>query len=162
MTINTRSAACKAVHALSNMAELCNTLLVIFGLFCFALPSSTTKPSLSDPLNLQRYGGKQQILAEDYVKGSIWPKPQGQTPTGVKFSLLPKSFSFSIKGKSSDVLTDAVKRYMKLTFPDSGVTTKDDKLAEITSLEINVVNDYKPITLESDESCKSYKTYVLC
>ncbi|XP_031550510.1 beta-hexosaminidase subunit beta-like [Actinia tenebrosa] len=134
------------------MAELFNTLLVIFGLFCLALPSNSTKPSLSDPLDLQRFGGKQQILADDYVKGSIWPKPQGQTQTGVKFSLLPNSFSFSIKGKTSDVLTAAVKRYMNLTFPDFGVTKKDDKLAQITGLEINVVDDYKPMSLESDES----------
>jgi hypothetical protein len=141
------------------MAEV-SLLLVIFTLVCLTLPSNGTKPSLSDPLNLQRWGGKLEVLSDDYVKGSVWPKPQGQSPTGVKFSLLPRSFLFTINGKTSDVLTNAVKRYTNLTFPDFGVTKKDDALTQMTSLEIVVVDDYRPLSLESDESCKFAKLHV--
>ena len=117
-------------------------------------PSKGVEPFLSDPLNLQRWSGKVGVASDDYVKGSVWPKPQGQSPTAVLFSLLPKSFTFQINGKTSDVLRNAVTRYMNLTFPDYSVTKKDEKLAFMESLEIIVVDEYKPMTIESDESCK--------
>ncbi|KAK3743850.1 hypothetical protein QZH41_011845, partial [Actinostola sp. cb2023] len=126
--------------------------LLVLAFLVLLPPSNGVEPFLSDPLNLQRWSGKVGVASDDYVKGSIWPKPQGQSQTAVLFSLLPKSFTFQINGKTSDVLRNAVTRYTNLTFPDYSVTKKDEKLAFMESLEIIVVDEYKPMTIESDES----------
>lgn len=117
--------------------------------------SVTADYSVNDPLNLNKLT-KVTTLSDDYVKGSIWPKPKGQSQTGVKFSLSPKTFTFQINGKTSDVLTQAVQRYKILTFPDDDVTKKAQGLDVLESLEVVVVDDYRNMTIESDESCKFY------
>ncbi|XP_001641908.2 beta-hexosaminidase subunit alpha isoform X1 [Nematostella vectensis] len=109
-------------------------------------------PDLSNPLNLPTKWSFEQKLSDDYVQGSIWPNPQAQKPDGKVFSLLPNKFSFSINGKTSDVLKAAVNRYMNLTFPDFTVTKKDDKLPFMEGAEVIVVDDYKPMDLTTDES----------
>lgn len=133
----------------------------LFGILCILSPCIQAEHSLSDPLNLHRYGGNLKTASDDYVRGSIWPKPQGQSPTGVVFSLTPKSFTFQINGKTSDVLTQAVQRYKDLTFPDADVRETAPKLDVIESLEVVVVDDYRNMTIESDESCKNFINFLI-
>lgn len=144
----------------SNLAGL--TMLrsvVLLTLVAFAFSSVNIKrlPSLSDPLALGGLGWElEELQVEDYVKGSVWPKPQGESPNGAVYALTPQNFKFTIVGQTSDVLQQAVTRYKGLTFPDN-VTEAKENLSQITELKINVVNKYENLTLESDESCK-YKT----
>lgn len=90
---------------------------------------------------------------DDYVTGSIWPKPQSDSPTGEMFTLASNNFQFETVGQDSDVLKAALVRYMNLTFPDVVNKTKAG-LNEIVKLAVNVINKYEPLTLETDESCK--------
>ena len=69
------------------------------------------------------------------------------------FNKFFKHFSFHIVAQTADVLNEAVVRYQKLVFPDSGKGVATN-LDAITSLEIHVQDEYKPLDLTSDESCK--------
>ena len=151
----------------------------VYLLLLSAFASSTIKrvPTLSDPLALdyQDYLSwkLEELQVEDYVKGSVWPKPQGETPDGEVYSLSPQNFKFTITGQSSDVLQDAISRYKKLTFPDSDggdsscesscerKKAKAQGLSEITQLTVKVINKYENLTLESDESCKYRQSLLL-
>ena len=151
----------------------------VYLLLLSAFASSTIKrvPTLSDPLALdyQDYLSwkLEELQVEDYVKGSVWPKPQGETPNGEVYSLSPQNFKFTITGQSSDVLQDAISRYKKLTFPDSddGDSSRESSCerkkaeaqgsSEITQLTVKVINKYENLTLESDESCKYRQSLLL-
>ena len=129
---------------------------IIVGGFLFSVVSCSQKraPTLSDPLGLGGLGWQwQKPPVKDYVKGSIWPKPQDEMPDGVVYTLTPTQFSFNAVGQTSDVLEDAIARYKNLTFPDSVKTTKIG-YKQITGLDINVIDKYEPLSLDSDESCK--------
>ena len=129
-------------------------IVFLFVLVAFASSSLKRSPRLSDPLALGGLGWElEELQAEDYVKGSVWPKPQGETPSGAVYALSSQNFKFTIVGQSSDVLEQAVTRYTELTFPDKVSETKRN-LPQITQLNINVINKYENLTLESDESCK--------
>lgn len=128
--------------------------LCIFAFFCSFSAGIKAEYSISDPLNLKQYGGDVKVASDDYVTGSIWPKPQVENPSGVIFSLSPKAFTFQINGKTSDVLSQAVERYKTLVFPDSNVVKTASNLDAIESLEIVVVTNYSNMTIESDESCE--------
>jgi hypothetical protein len=109
-----------------------------------------------DPLNGFDNGWyPEELEVINYAKGTVVPKPQSQSPTRHKFSLLPGNFKFWITGRESDVLDKATKRYFKLTFPDHNIKTRDKGIEQITSLKITVVKDYTAQTLQSNESCKS-------
>ena len=134
-------------------------LFLVLLLVSLASSSLHRVPRLSDPLALGGLGWElQELQVEDYVKGSVWPKPQGESPSGAIFKLTPQDFKFAIVGQTSDVLKDAIARYKDLTFPDSIGQYKSRKgkknLSEITQLAINVIDKYADLTLESDESCK--------
>lgn len=147
----------------------------VYLLLLSAFASSTIKrvPTLSDPLALdyQDYLAwkLEELQVEDYVKGSVWPKPQGETPNGEVYSLSPQTFKFTITGQSSDVLQDAISRYKQLTFPDSddGDSSCERKKAkaqgssEIAQLTVKVINKYENLTLETDESCKYRQSLLL-
>lgn len=129
-------------------------VVVVLSLFTFACSSVKRLPRLSDPLAKGGLGWElEELQVQDYVKGSVWPKPQGETPNGAVYALSSENFKFTIVGQSSDVLEQAVTRYKGLTFPDDARETKKN-LAQITELSINVINKYENLTLESDESCK--------
>ena len=134
-------------------------LRVVGGLFFISFASCSLQrvPRLSDPLAVGGLGWELKELAvQDYVKGSVWPKPQQLTQTdGVAFSLDPTKFKFASVGQSSDVLTAALSRYEKLTFPDGAVSSKVHvKLDEVTTLRVEVIDKYEDQSLDSDESCK--------
>lgn len=147
----------------------------VYLLLLSTFASSTIKrvPTLSDPLALdyQDYLAwkLEELQVEDYVKGSVWPKPQGETPNGEVYFLSPQNFKFTITGQSSDVLQDAISRYKQLTFPDSdgGDSSCERKKAkaqgssEITQLTVKVINKYENLTLETDESCKYRQSLLL-
>ncbi|XP_022792625.1 beta-hexosaminidase subunit beta-like [Stylophora pistillata] len=130
------------------------TFLLLVAVVCLASSSFKRVARLSDPL---AYGGLgwelQELQVEDYVKGSVWPKPQGETPSGAVYKLAPGNFQFSITGESSDVLQEAVKRYKVLTFPDN-VSESKKNFSQITKLTVDVLKDYENLTLDSDESYK--------
>ena len=129
-------------------------VVVVLSLFTFVCSSVKRFPRLSDPLAQGGLGWElEELQVQDYVKGSVWPKPQGETPNGAVYALSPENFKFTIVGQSSDVLEQALIRYKGLTFPDDVRETKKN-LAQITELSINVINKYENLTLESDESCK--------
>lgn len=110
-------------------------------------------PRLSDPFGLGLGWELHELKVEDYVKGSVWPKPQKESPTGAVFKLAPQNFKFDITGQSCDVLDEAIERYKHLTFPDNMGESKKN-LSEITQLSIKVIDKCEELTLESDESCK--------
>lgn len=116
------------------------------------------KVSLSDPLGLGSPHESNKLnegLGPDgYVTGSIWPKPQEQTPGKELFELTADKFTFVSKGEESDVLTDAMKRYHGLTFPDKFHLTGERPLdlPVLSSLEITVKESYENMTFETDES----------
>jgi len=130
-------------------------LRVFLVLLLVALVSSSFHrvPKLSDPFGLGLGWELHELQVEDYVKGSVWPKPQVQSQTGAMFKLSPQNFKFEITGQSCDVLEEAIKRYKQLTFPDN-VSESKKNLSEITQLSIKVIDKYEKLTLESDESCK--------
>ena len=111
-------------------------------------------PSITDSNDLFIWSSS-QLNNEDYVTGSVWPKPQSDSPTGENFSLSTTNFQFESVGQDSDVLKSALVRYTKLTFPDNVSQTKPG-LKEIVKLAVNVNSKYKPLTLDTDESCKFY------
>ena len=126
--------------------------LLLVTVVCLASPSFKRVVRLSDPFG--ELGWElQELQVEDYVKGSVWPKPQGETPSGAVYKLTPENFQFSITGESSDVLKEAVERYKVLTFPDN-VSASKKNLSQITKLTVDVVDKYENLTLDSDESCK--------
>lgn len=137
-------------------------LFLVLLLVSLACSSFHRLPRLSDPLALGELGWElQELQVEDYVKGSAWPKPQGESPSGTVYKLTPQDFKFAIVGESSDVLEDAIARYKDLTFPDNVGKSKKHKkhkkhhtLSQITELAIKVLDKYEDLTLESDESCK--------
>ena len=102
-----------------------------------------------------------QLNNDDYVTGSVWPKPQSDSPTGDTFALASTNFKFNSVGESSDVLSAALLRYMNLTFPDDVSQTKPG-LKEITELAVKVINKYEPLSLETDESCKLRNILNVC
>ena len=89
----------------------------------------------------------------DYVKGSIWPKPQVYNATKIIYSLIPSEFSFASIGETSDVLTEALSRYKSLVFPDPNEKLKAG-LQQITKLSVKVEEKYAPQSIRSDESCE--------
>ena len=135
-------------------------VLVLVAVVVLASSSLKRVPRLSDPLALGGLGWElHELQVEDYVKGSVWPKPQGETPSGVVHKLTPQDFTFSITGESSDVLKDAVERYRHLTFPDN-VSEPKKNLSQITELTVRVTNKYENLTLDSDESCKYFFLFI--
>nr|ABB76925.1 beta-N-acetylglucosaminidase 2 [Spodoptera frugiperda] len=48
------------------------------------------------------------------TKGSIWPRPHQQTQTDSYYKLNPSTFVITEKGKTCDILKDAIDRYMKV------------------------------------------------
>ena len=128
--------------------------IIILTLVVFVCNAVQRFPKLSDPLALGGLGWEiGELQVEDYVEGSVWPKPQGETRNGAVYSLSSETFKFSITAQSSDVLEDAIKRYKQLTFPEDFSEIKKN-LPQITQLTIQVIDKYENLTLDSDESCK--------
>jgi len=122
-------------------------------LFSLALALAICSASLSEPWNEEQEEEEWKRTAIDYVKGSIWPKPQVCNTTGKVYSLASNEFSFEPIGERSDVLTEALRRYEGLVFPDPNEKPKEG-LSQITKLSVKVEEKYAPLTIESDESCK--------
>lgn len=102
----------------------------------------------------------EEIDVADYVKGSVWPKPQQLTQAdGVVFSLDPTKFQFVSVGESSDVLSAALLRYKHITFPLEVKAPPKETLQEIATLSVKVMKKYENLSLESDESCKYFSSF---
>ena len=116
-----------------------------------ALCLAVSLASLSEPWTGE--DSKESIMSTDYVQGSLWPKPWIYNASGKVFSLASSDFSFDSTGETSDVLTEALKRYRSLVFPDQMEQCKAT-LPKITKLTVKVEEKYSPQSLETDESCK--------
>eukprot|EP00794_Sanderia_malayensis_P016574 gene16574-18259_t len=127
----------------------------IFGVALFFAAFCSIKawePSLSDNVGLN---GPSEPLkfgtVENYVTGSVWPKPQSEKRVDTFFSLDPGHFMFSAVGQQSSVLSAAMVRYKTLTFPDM-VVPVEKTMKMVETLQIKVVDAFQPLALESDES----------
>ena len=107
--------------------------------------------SLSDPEGVGRNHLNDFHIGRDYVHGSVWPKPQQESRGEEYYTLSPAEFTFKSIGKESSILADALKRYPMLTFPDHDVKSAEG-YTMLKMLTVNVLNDYRPQTLTSDES----------
>lgn len=125
--------------------------MVTLKVFALTLTAVFFSISLSDALWQDEEEAGQTRTVVDYVHGSIWPKPQVYNATGKVFSLASSEFSFDSIGETSDVLTEAIKRYRGLVFPDDTEKPKAG-LPQITKLTVNVEEKYTPLSIESDES----------
>ena len=104
-------------------------------------------------------------LDDDYVKGSIWPKPQEEIKENANFSINPEVFNFTTSGNGehSNILKSAIERYKELTFPKSGLKSVD--LNTITSLNIHVKKKREELGFGMDEGCESFFLFlhkILC
>lgn len=115
-----------------------------------ALCLAVSLASLSEPWTEE---DSEESMSTDYVQGSLWPKPWIYNASGKVFSLASSDFSFDSIGETSDVLTEALKRYRSLVFPDQMEQCKAT-LPKITKLTVKVEEKYSPQSLETDESCK--------
>ncbi|XP_002162378.3 beta-hexosaminidase subunit alpha isoform X1 [Hydra vulgaris] len=129
-------------------------MLNIVLLFGFLFVVECGKPTLSDPRGLFNVMEDEfkAILQEDYVHGSVWPKPLHENRNEVYYAINPEKFSFDIsESQQSDVLTAAVVRYKSITFPDPFMVA-EPSLESVTSLIITVKEPMEPMNLETDES----------
>ena len=118
--------------------------------FSVAFALAISSASLSEPW---KEGEDEMISSTDYVTGSIWPKPPVYNASEKVYSLASNEFSLDSTGETSDVLTEALKRYKDLVFPDPNEKLKAG-LPQITKLSVKVEEKYAPLSLQSDESCK--------
>ncbi len=91
----------------------------------------------------------------------VVPKPASLVPTpGVLFSVEPANFAFVATGVSSGILTRAMDRYMRLSFPPAPARMRRPAhrtllllaAAACTELLINVSSADETLGLETDES----------
>ncbi|KAJ7381179.1 hypothetical protein OS493_004778 [Desmophyllum pertusum] len=122
----------------------------VLNLFFLALALATCSASLSEPWKEQDEEEWVRTVI-NYVTGSVWPKPQSYNASGKTYTLTSSDFSFDSTGETSDVLKEALTRYMGLVFPDPSVKPKAG-LPQITKLSVKVEQKYAPQSLESDES----------
>jgi len=109
-------------------------------------------------------------LGKEYIKGSIWPKPQYEkrSPT-IQYRIVPASFKFVIRSppptgdnvppSNLNVLKSALIRYKELTFPFKDVCKEnipslgdDDDESEVNELKIAVEDYHQQLSQEMNES----------
>lgn len=90
-------------------------------------------------------------LDDDYVKGSLWPKPQEEHKQRATFSFSPEDFTFTTSGagKDSKVIKSAIERYKKITFPKSAL--KCEHPSCVKSLEILIRKKNEDLHFDMDE-----------
>ena len=91
-------------------------------------------------------------LDDDYVKGTVWPKPFEEHREDVYFHLDSSKFLFKSIGVNSDMLQSAFRRYMKITFPKAVGSVEPGDL--IRHLDVNVKVGSTELCPDMDESCK--------
>ncbi len=147
--------ACKQQAQTTKMAS--NILLPLVLLAAFQ-SLNAWKPSLSDNLGMFK-PAEQFGASENYVVGSVWPKPQSEKRGSTVFSLSPEQFKFSSIGQQSSVLSQAMARYIPLVFPDKKVPLVTSN-AMVETLQIKVMDPYAALALETDESCKMIRPLI--
>ncbi len=86
----------------------------------------------------------------------LWPLPNGNTVGSDMYSLDSKTFMFvpAGKGGSSDVLKEALERYMKLIFLPSPVPALASSItAPMDKLTVTVDSSDETLALNTDNSC---------
>ncbi|XP_065050975.1 beta-hexosaminidase subunit beta-like [Rhopilema esculentum] len=91
-------------------------------------------------------------LDDNYVKGSIWPKPQEEHREDDYFFVDHVNFKFSANGagKDSEILKSALKRYKGLLFPKKEGEQASGKV--IRELVVNVKTKQENLDINMDES----------
>lgn len=92
-------------------------------------------------------------VGNEYEVGSIWPKPQIENRSpNVFYTFEPSEFKFK-SNVSSVVISNAFSRYMELTFPNKDLVADNvNKLEKIVAMDVNIVDESTPLSMESDES----------
>ena len=93
-------------------------------------------------------------LDDNYVKGSIWPKPQEEHREDDYYFVDHVNFKFSANGagKDSEILKSALKRYKGLLFPKKEGEQASGKV--IRELVVNVKTKQENLDINMDESCE--------
>ena len=149
------------------MLNFCIGILVL-QIVAFAQPLSHRAQGLSVPVdeeeeesdlekrsNKLKYGELEHThLDDDYVKGSLWPKPQVEHKQHTNFSITPEDFKFTTSGagKESKIIKSAIERYKKLTFPEPAFECEDQNCMK--SLDISIKEKNEDLHFDMDEFCK--------
>eukprot|EP00794_Sanderia_malayensis_P016573 gene16573-18258_t len=117
-------------------------------------PQKNCNANLGDKRTTKlKYGELEHVqLDDDYVKGSLWPKPQEEHPEDVYFSIDHSNFKFRATGKTSNILSSAFERYRSLTFPKTTNAAGNHEHSVIIGLEVNVRTEEAELKLDMDES----------
>lgn len=122
---------------IDKMIKACRYLLII--LLVHAVSTAST------------LDGETFNAGKNYVRGQIWPKPREELRTETFLSLSPDKFEMKSIGKNSDILTDALKRYFDIVFPDKDVPASTEH-SHVNVLRVDVLYDAINISLSTDES----------
>ena len=149
-------------------------LLMAFAVNIFVLwTGCMARRRLEDPKDILGMNARKRMhsrdaeftdLGSEYVRGSIWPKPQSEVRSATtKYHIVPEKFEFEIelakgqvKDGNYDVLSSAINRYRALTFPSKNTckeTIEDDEdNKSITKLKIKVKDFDEPLGQDMNES----------
>lgn len=148
-------------------------ILVLLGHVCWNVSGVTHRPSISEPLEAPeeefqhhtrttklKYGELEHTpLDNNYVRGSIWPKPQEEKREEIYYYVDNTNFEFTASGDGgqSQILKSAFSRYKKITFPKSHGGAASENV--IQGLEVKVETKQKNLDINMDESCKCFLFY---
>lgn len=99
----------------------------------------------------------------------VWPMPQMMSTTSTVLTINSKKFSFQSSSKS-DILQEAFKRYMNLTFIPLGKELDPQSLesfnvttanGDLTSLTVMIHSSKEELNLESVENCNDKIIFVI-
>ena len=92
-------------------------------------------------------------IADTYVTGTVWPKPQHETRGKELYTFDPNKFKFKATKAKNSILSAAFSRYKKNVFPDSDAKASGKhKLVKFLKVEMKEKNS--KMDIDSDESCK--------
>ena len=149
------------------MLRVVFTLLLLWQLYR-NIYCAAHRPSVSEPLEAPqeefqhqtrttklKYGELEHTpLDNNYVRGSIWPKPQEEHREDVYYYVDNTNFEFTASGDGgqSQILKSAFSRYKKITFPKSHGGAASENV--IQGLDVKVETKQKNLDINMDESCK--------
>lgn len=87
---------------------------------------------------------------------TVWPKPQRQTGNGPLLALRRDTFEFTVAGQDSDILRDALRRYVGLvlgrgsTLP--AAAEAQGAASAVVGLDVDVKSGSLDLTIDTDES----------
>ncbi|CAH0585924.1 unnamed protein product [Chrysodeixis includens] len=122
--------------------------IVIFNAFCvfFAASLSIVEPGPAFPA----------------TKGEVWPKPQQETKEWNYYKLTPGVFTFTVKGKTCDILKAAIERYASILRTTHHIAWKHSKKirkqveARSTDSDPDFKGALKELQINLSAPCEAY------